>query len=89
MTDESGVTLGMILTHMRAMEVRLTRRIDSIDQRLTQRIDGVDHGLTARIDRLERNLTRQIDAIDKRLDAVEIEMLPKRVRAIETVVYGK
>ena len=71
MTDESGITLGMIMSHMQAMEVWLTWRIDSVGR-----------SLTARMDRLEGNLTGQIDAIDKRLDAIEIEMPPKRVAAL-------
>ena len=32
---------------------------------------------------LEARLTIQIDTIDKRLDAVEIESLPRRVAALE------
>lgn len=66
MADE--ITLGTIMEHLQALEMRMNKRFDNVD---------------GRIDRLERNLTRQIEAIDKRLDAVEIEQLPKRVSRIE------
>jgi len=46
-------------------------------------------GLEGRMDRMERNLTAQIEAIDKRLDAVEIEELPKRVQKLEKMVFSK
>lgn len=39
--------------------------------------------LEDKMERVHRNLSSQLDAIDKRLDAVEIEFLPKRVQRIE------
>lgn len=80
------ITLRVILQHMQAMEHRLMStlgsRIDSLDTRLSGKIES----LATRMDRMERkmdNHTLQLDAIDKRLDAVEIEDLPKRVRRLE------
>jgi hypothetical protein len=77
------VTLGTIMSHMTNMKEDLIERIDDVKTSLNARINDVNTGLNARMDRMERNLTRQIDGIDKRLDAVEIEQLPRRVRKIE------
>lgn len=73
--EEQGITLGIILEHLRAMESRIRERFENVEFRL----DRVELGQQ----RLERNLTAQIDAIDKRLDPVEIEHLPKRVTRLE------
>ena len=84
MTEPPDITLRDILLHMQGMEKRLTDRMDGFDARMDgfdARMGGFDSrmgGLEQRIDRMERNLTRQIQAIDERLDALEIETLPKR-----------
>ena len=80
---DNDITLGTIMEHMRGMEQRVTSRIQDVHEDLSKRMDGLDAKLTGRLDRLERNLTSQIDAIDKRLDAMEVEHLPKRVARIE------
>lgn len=72
---DSDITLGTILEHMRGMEERIGQRFENVACRL----DRLELGQQ----RLERNLTAQIDAIDKRLDAVEIEHLPKRMSRVE------
>jgi len=76
---DKDITLGTILEHMRGMEQRMTTQLHEVDGRLTKRLDSLEVGL----DRVHRNLSSQIDAIDKRLDAIEIEYLPKRVSRIE------
>ncbi len=90
--SRTGITPVILLEHMRGMEGRLIQRIDGAENKLTKRIDGAESSLTTRMDRLENkvdrmhvNLSGQIDAIDKRLDAVEIEFLPKRVAKLERV----
>lgn len=75
----SRVTLRILLDHLRGTEHRLHQEVHALDAK----IDKVQQVLTRRIDHLESNLTRQIDAIDGRLDAVEIEHLPKRLKKIE------
>lgn len=80
---DNDVTLGTIMEHMRGMEQRVTSRIQEVHEDLSKRMDGLDAKLTGRLDRLERNLTAQIDAIDNRLDAMEVEHLPKRVARVE------
>lgn len=72
---ESDITLGTILEHLRAFEGRMLNRFTDLEGRM--------NSLEQRVDRMDRNLTRQINAIDQRLDAVEIEQLPKRVTRIE------
>lgn len=85
MPDDADITPAVLLQHMQAMEGRLMHKIDTVDQKvehLEVRMDRMD----AKMDRMERNLTNQIDAIDKRLDEIEIELLPKRVKALERAV---
>lgn len=76
---ESDITLGTILEHMRGMESRIMAELHETDGRLTKRIDSLEANLV----RIHRNLSGQIDQLDKRLDAIEIEELPKRVTRIE------
>ncbi len=73
MADDRDITIGTLLQHMQAME-----------QRLTEKIETVARGLRQEIRQVEANLTRQLDAIDKRLHAIEIEELPRRVKRLET-----
>lgn len=76
--EEKGITLGTILSHMQAMEIRINAKFKMVDQRFAmvdKRFDAVDR----RFNRLEY----QIEAIDKRLDSVEIEHLPARVTRLE------
>jgi hypothetical protein len=89
MNKPPDITLKDVISHMQGMELRLTKRIDDGDAKLAKRIDSVEvglSGLSRQIDRVERNLTGQIDAIDQRLDAIEIESLPKRVKKLERTV---
>jgi hypothetical protein len=79
---DDGITLKTILDHMQNMQRTLLNEI----AKLGSRVGGVEirmDRLETRIDRMETNLTAQIDGIDKRLDAIEIETLPQRVKAIE------
>lgn len=66
--EEKGITLRHIMSHLQGLEQRINERFEKAESNMK---------------RMERNLTFQIGAIDKRLDAVEIEYLPKRVSRIE------
>ncbi len=68
MEKPADITLKDVISHLQAMEQRLTNN---------------DARLEKQIERVERNLTAQIDAIDQRLDAIEIEKLPKRMKKLE------
>lgn len=74
----ADITLEMIMNRLQTMHSTLQGSIDDVT-------NGVS-SLSNRIDVLETNLTRQIDAIDARLDAIEIESLPRRVTALEKAV---
>lgn len=67
------ITLKIIFDHITAMEQRLTGRIDRVEKTVVQ---------------VEARLLAQIDAIDDRLDLIEIETLPSRVKSLETAVLG-
>ena len=51
------------------VELKLMRRIDSVEQKLTEKIDGVEAKLTHRIDSVEQKLTEKIDGVEHRLSA--------------------
>jgi hypothetical protein len=73
--DSSGITLQMIMDHLQAVHVSLRSDMK---------------GLGDRLERVENRVilvSAQIDAIDKRLDTIEIEELPKRVRQLEKAVF--
>ena len=72
---DNDITLQIVLEHMQNMQRVLMSEIGAVRTDLQR--------LERRVDRMETNLTNQIDAIDKRLDAIEIENLPKRVRVLE------
>ena len=78
--NPKDITPKILLEHMQGMQQELLAGQAKLETKLTKRIDGVETKLTERIDTLETNLGGQIEAIDKRLDAVELEFLPKRVR---------
>ncbi len=83
---QEEITPRLLLEHMQGMEQRINKRFDAVDQRFESvgaRIDRLDHKLSTRLDRLENKLSTQIEHIDKRLDDIELEYLPKRVRRIE------
>lgn len=74
----ADITLEMIMNRLQGMQSTLQASIDDVR-------NGVS-SLSNRIDVLETNLSRQIDGIDTRLDAVEIETLPRRVTALEKAI---
>ncbi len=95
MADESDITLKMIMNHLHSMQAGLHAEMRVLHADLMGEIGKVRSDLMGeigtvhgRIDRLETNLTRQIDGIDKRLDAIEIENLPKRMRKVEQAVFA-
>ncbi|HAI98501.1 TPA: hypothetical protein DCL30_03070 [Candidatus Peribacteria bacterium] len=93
MPKKRAITLGTVLEHMQHMQRVLMEAIGALDKRvgrLETKMDGLETRmirLETRVDRMEVNLTDQIDAIDKRLDAIEIETLPKRVKKLEVAMH--
>jgi hypothetical protein len=86
MADDS-ITLGTILTHIQALAGR-THMIEAQAERLFAEIQNAETRVSQRLENRFNFLTAQIDAIDKRLDRIEIEMLPKRVLTLEGAVFG-
>lgn len=82
MDQNNDITPNILLEHLRQMEGRLGSKIDAVRDELKADIGDLRH----RVDRLERNLSGQIGTIDQRVDAIEIENLPRRVRALEQTV---
>jgi len=76
--DGKDITLATILEHIQGLRDDVTGRLGHIEQQMDR--------MVTRMDRMEQNLTNQIDAIDKRLDEIEIELLPKRVAKLEEAV---
>lgn len=76
---DDGITLKMVMEHMEHRDKRLMEHMQIVMNELRD----LRKEMNSRFTSLERRLTMQIDAIDQRLDAVEIENLPKRVRRIE------
>lgn len=93
-SPRTGITHTILLDHMHGMEHRLRMEfknsidsaINTSEQRLRTEIRASEQRTSERIAHLGQRLTFQIDAIDQRLDAVEIENLPKRVTRLEKAV---
>jgi DNA-binding FrmR family transcriptional regulator len=88
MPDED-ITLKTVLDHIQGIQRSHRRDIQESEERMTRRLDRMEGRLERierRIDRMEANLTCQIDAIDKRLDAIEIEKLPQKVKKLEVAL---
>ncbi len=87
--DDTEITPKLLLEHMQAMQVDLSRKIDTMAGRVDALAEGMGNRITRvedSIQRLERKidtLTIGVDAIDARLDAIEIEKLPHRVKILE------
>ncbi|MCA0378699.1 MAG: apolipoprotein A1/A4/E family protein [Actinobacteria bacterium] len=62
------------------VELKLMRRIDSVEQKLTEKIDGVEAKLTHRIDSVEQKLTEKIDGVEAKLTE-KIEGVEHRLSA--------
>jgi predicted nucleic acid-binding Zn-ribbon protein len=81
---DDGITLQTVLEHMQNMQQTLSGQIREIRETMATKTD-LQH-LEVKVDRNHASLTQQIDALDQRLDAIEIENLPKRVTKLEQVV---
>jgi hypothetical protein len=89
MTHKSEITSAVLLDHMRGMENRLAGRIDALEsdvggirsdmKNFEKKVDGKFEVVNRKLEIMNIG----IDNIDKRLDAVEIENLPRRVTKIE------
>ncbi|MBU0766182.1 hypothetical protein KKF55_00115 [Patescibacteria group bacterium] len=89
--EDNEITLKVLLDHIQGMRNDLTQRMDKLEHRLSNRMDGLEKRMDGMEQRMEKRfdqLVFQIDAIDKRLDAVEIEELPKRVTKLEEAVLA-
>lgn len=73
--DDQAITPGMLMEHMRRMESVLVEKMDRIERK----VDTNHAELTRKFD----TLTTGVDSIDRRLDAIEIEKLPARLKAME------
>ncbi|MDB4979116.1 MAG: hypothetical protein JWM56_1302 [Candidatus Peribacteria bacterium] len=89
MKDDTDITPKILLQHMQAMQAALIDRMNVMHGSLQKDIVAVQgevHILRTEHQRLERKidtLTLGVDSIDARLDTIEIEKLPQRVKALE------
>lgn len=89
MPQTDDITPRVLLDHMQAMQRSLERKIGDLSGRMDGLSERMDRGFAevkGEIRRLDRKidvLTAGVDQIDARLDAIEIEKLPQRVRALE------
>ena len=84
MDDPKDITTADLLGHMQGMEQRLTEKIDAKAD--ASELEAVEQRLTKRMDSLEKDVAvikEGVENIDRRLDAIELEELPKRVGRIE------
>ncbi len=76
--QNDDITMQTLLQHMQGMERRLMEKIEGIQIDMKNLEHKVDRGFA--------QTGIQIDNIDKRLDAIEIEQLPKRVAKLEATM---
>lgn len=85
--QDTDITPAILLQHMQAMEGRLRAdfRLDmkiEISALKTELFRKIEYEVT----RAKDQLTVQIDGIDQRMNAIEIEYLPKRVTRLEKAI---
>lgn len=83
MPDE--ITFKTVIEHIQAQGVEFRGAFRAVNERIDALSTQVGT-LRESVERNHRNLTTQINAIDKRLDAIEIENLPRRVATLERSV---
>ena len=86
MAEGQDITGRVLLEHMQAMQRVLREELEHVRGELAvlrTSLTGEMREIKDALRLLEARLTIQIDTIDKRLDAVEIESLPRRVAALE------
>ena len=71
----AGITMRILLSHMQNMQQVLVERMDRLEKRIDAKIDHTHH-----------LLVMQLDGIDARLNGMEIEFLPRRVKALEVAM---
>ena len=93
--DDAEITLKDILGHMQGMERRLLGHVQDVKHELLATTNGMESRLDSRIDGLELRLSTLgagVGEIDRRLDRIEITLLPvprtlvaheRRIRAVE------
>ncbi len=90
--NNSDITPAILLQHILAMRGDLTGQIQSVEKNLSARLTKVETRLEhveTRLTTVEHKvdiLTVGVDAIDQRLDTIEIEKLPKRVKVLEHAI---
>ncbi len=85
MVKDPDITLKMVMDHLLVMQGTLQAEIRSVRSDLMDEIGKV----YVRINRLETNLSTQIDGIDSRLDGIELESLPQRLKTVEHIVLSQ
>jgi len=79
------ITLKTVIEHIQAQGVEFRGEFRKVQERIDV-LSTTINNLRETVERNHRNLTVQIDAIDKRLDAIEIENLPRRITTLERSV---
>ncbi|MBU0766404.1 hypothetical protein KKF55_01290 [Patescibacteria group bacterium] len=96
---DEDITPAVLLDHIQYMQRTLTveikknrEEIKKNSEEIKKNREGISKNSVSiqnngeRIDRLRVNLTGQLDGIDKRLDEIEIEQIPKRIKVLEEAV---
>jgi hypothetical protein len=76
---DDGITLKMVMDHIQHQWQMLMGEIKNV----WKEIRDLRKEMNERFRDVEHRLTIQIDGIDQRLDAIEIENIPKRMRRVE------
>lgn len=76
---DDGITLKMVMEHMQHQGQILMDEIKNVRQEMGEGFRRVYSDMQ----KMEHRLVIQIDAIDQRLDAIEIENIPKRMCKVE------
>lgn len=72
------IELPELRKEMRALDEKLSGKIDALDEKLNGKIDTLDERLNGKIDALDEKLNDKIDALEKKLDG-KIDALGSRL----------
>lgn len=78
---DDDITTGVLLDHMQNMQRVMLEKFDALEKRIDMRMDRLER----RMDWLQASR----DNMNVRLDDIEGEFLPKRVRKLERKVFRK
>ena len=85
----AGITTRVLLAHMQNMQHVLTQELAGVKRGLEEVRDELRAGmarLDAKIDHNHRLIIMQIDGVDGRVNELEVEFLPRRVKALEVAM---